>query len=226
MLRILFVIPYKAVEENVKQAFSEVQSLREEEITYDICLGETGKVMEIESDQTDVVIARGFTAASMRTSLPLIELQVSAFDMMKAVKECVQQYHCRKIAFIGTTNMIFGTDSINEVYDDAEIVSRNVREATELDQVMDELTACGVGAVIGGNSVAEYAGKKGIRYVLLQSGKESIYQAVEEALRRSVHRRGSRAELRHEQGQRQRRRHRSGPPRRRFRRPHHRHAAA
>lgn len=182
MLRILFVIPYKAVEENVKQAFYEVQSLREEEITYDIRLGETGKVMEIESDQTDVVIARGFTAASMRTSLPLIELQVSAFDMMKAVKECVRKYHSSKIAFIGTTNMIFGTDSINEVFDAAEIVSRNVREAAELDRVMDELTDCGVEAVIGGNSVAECAGRKGIRYVLLQSGKESIYQAVEEAI--------------------------------------------
>lgn len=182
MLRILFVIPYKAVEENVKQAFCEMQSLREEEITYDICLGETGKVMEIESDQTDVVIARGFTAASMRTSLPLIELQVSAFDMMKAVKECVRKYHCRKIAFVGTANMIFGTDSINEVFDGAEIVSRNVRAASELDRVMDELTENGVDAVIGGNSVAECAGRKGIRFVLLQSGKESIYQAVEEAV--------------------------------------------
>lgn len=182
MLRILFVIPYKEVEENVKRVFREVLSLQDEEITYDIRLGVTGEILEIESDETDVVIARGFTAARMKTSLPKIELQVSAFDMLRAVHECVRRYRCRKIAFIGTTNMIFGADSINELTDNVEIVGRQLMDSSELEQEFDTLLEEGVDAVIGGGAVTQCARRRGIPCVLLESGKESIYQAVEEAI--------------------------------------------
>ena len=84
MLRILFVIPYLEVEQSVKQVFQEVASLKEEEISYDIRLAEIGGHLDIENDAADIIIARGFTAASIKTSIPKIELQVSAFDMMKA----------------------------------------------------------------------------------------------------------------------------------------------
>ena len=182
MLRILFVIPYKEVEEIVEQVLREILSLQKEEISWDIRPGITGEVMEIESDTADVVIARGFTAAQMKTSLPKIELQVSAFDMMKAVHECQEKYECRKIAFVGTTNMVYGADSINELVDTVEVIGRYVVDASMLDAKMDELVQSGVDVVIGGNSVAEYANRKGIHCVLLQSGKETIYQAVEEAI--------------------------------------------
>ncbi|MBS6397341.1 MAG: sigma 54-interacting transcriptional regulator [Clostridiales bacterium] len=182
MLRILFVIPYKGVEEKVKQVFEEVLSLRGEEITYNIRLAKTGDRLEIESDVTDVVIVRGFTSVYMKTSLPKIELQVSAFDMLKAAYECLREYDCKKIAFIGTTNMIYGADSINEIIDSAEVIGRTVFDISEMDQVMDELLGRGVDAVIGGGTVVQVARKRGIPHILLKSGKESIYQAVEEAI--------------------------------------------
>lgn len=182
MLRILFVIPYKKVEESVKQAFRELLPFRGEEITYRISQAETGEVLEIEPAETDVVIARGFTAASMKTSLPKIELQVSAYDMMKAAKMCMRSFRCRKIVFVGTTNMIFGADSINEVLDGVEISGRQVLDSANLGQELDNLVKNGADAVIGGRGVVQYARKKGINCVLLESGKESIYQAVEEAI--------------------------------------------
>ena len=128
MLRILFVIPYLEVEQSVKQVFQEVASLKEEEISYDIRLAEIGGHLDIENDAADIIIARGFTAASIKTSIPKIELQVSAFDMMKAAKKCIRTYHCEKIAFIGTTNMIFGADSFNEILDDVEVTSCQVKK--------------------------------------------------------------------------------------------------
>ena len=44
MLRILFVIPYKEMEETVKQIFEEVLSVKDDEITYDICYAESGEM--------------------------------------------------------------------------------------------------------------------------------------------------------------------------------------
>lgn len=182
MLRILFVIPYQAVEETVKQVFREILCLKEEEIAYDIRLAETGEILEIEMGEADVVIARGFTAAHLKTNLPKIELQVSAFDMMKAVHECIQQYQCSKIAFIGPTSMIYGADSINKILDTAEVVGKQVATSSELDQELIKLIKSGTEAVIGGRSVVQSARRLGIPCVLLKSGKESIYQAVEEAI--------------------------------------------
>ena len=182
MLRILFVIPYLEVEQSVKQVFQEVASLKEEEISYDIRLAEIGGHLDIENDAADIIIARGFTAASIKTSIPKIELQVSAFDMMKAAKKCIRTYHCEKIAFIGTTNMIFGADSFNEILDDVEVTSCQVKSSDMLDQAIDQLLKEGVDAVIGGRSLSQVASRRNIPYILLQSGKESIYQAVEEAI--------------------------------------------
>ena len=99
MLRILFVIPYLEVEQSVKQVFQEVASLKEEEISYDIRLAEIGGHLDIENDAADIIIARGFTAASIKTSIPKIELQVSAFDMMKAAKKMHPHISLRKDCF-------------------------------------------------------------------------------------------------------------------------------
>ena len=150
MLRILFVIPYLEVEQSVKQVFQEVASLKEEEISYDIRLAEIGGHLDIENDAADIIIARGFTAASIKTSIPKIELQVSAFDMMKAAKKCIRTYHCEKIAFIGTTNMIFGADSFNEILDDVEVTSCQVKSSDMLDQAIDQLLKEGVDRVVRG----------------------------------------------------------------------------
>lgn len=181
MLRILFVIPYKEMEETVKQIFEEVLSVKDDEITYDICYAESGE-LEMDAEGMDVVISRGFTAAHLKTDLPKIELQVSSFDMMKAVRECMKKYGSKKIAFIGTTNMILGADSINDIMESVEIIGKQVRFSGELEKTLDELIEQGTDTVIGGRAVAEYAEKKDIHYVLLKSGKESIYQAVEEAI--------------------------------------------
>lgn len=181
MLRILFVIPYKEMEETVKQIFEEVLSVEKDKITYEICCAEGG-TLETDVEDVDVVISRGFTAVQYETNLPKIELQVSAFDMIKAVYEGIQKFGSKRIAFIGTTTMILGADSINEIMESVEIIGRKVQVSTELECNLDELIRQGVDTVIGGRAVAEYAEKRNIHYVLLKSGKESIYQAVEEAI--------------------------------------------
>lgn len=78
--------------------------------------------------------------------------------------------------------MIFGADSFNEILDDVEVTSCQVKSSDMLDQAIDQLLKEGVDAVIGGRSLSQVASRRNIPYILLQSGKESIYQAVEEAI--------------------------------------------
>lgn len=182
MLRILFVLPYKEMEEIVKSVFQEVLDQHEEEISYIIWYGKTGEILEIGPGQADVVIARGFTAAHMKTSLPKIELQTSAFDMLRAVQECIRLYQCEKIALVGINSMVYGAQSLNELQESVQIVGKVLTDSERLDEVITELRNKGTEAVIGGNSVSESAERVGLPHVMMRSGKESVYHAVEEAI--------------------------------------------
>lgn len=182
MLRILFVIPYVEVEQQVELAFREIETLKEEKISYEIRQAEISGEVEVEEGAADIVIVRGFAAERIRTSIPKIELLVSPFDMMRAVRECVKLYHARKIAFVGTSSMIYGADSLDELMDDVQVSTFCVRSSDELENAIDMLQADGVEAVIGGRTLGFVAGQRNVPYILLRSGKESIYQAVEEAV--------------------------------------------
>lgn len=179
MNRILFVLPYAEMELLVKQCFKEISYLKEEEIRYDIRLAEIDGELEIEQGSADIVIARGITAELIKTSIPKIELTSSSFDMMRAVRECIKKYHVRKIAFIGTPGMIYGVDSINEIMDDVQVSCFYAHTSDETEDVLDKLPA---EAVIGGRYLGSAAERRNIPYVRLQSGKERIYHAMEEAI--------------------------------------------
>lgn len=182
MLRILFVLPYKEMEEMVRSIFREVLPRHQEEIAYSFRYGKTGEVLEIGPEQADVVIARGFTAAQMKTALPKIELLNSAFDMLRAVQECMRLYHCKKVALVGTGSMVYGVQSINELQESAQIVGKVLPDSKNLDDVLRQLQEDGVEAVSGGKAVIESAARVGIPCVMLRCSEDSVYQAIEEAI--------------------------------------------
>ena len=83
MLRILFVIPYVEVEQQVELAFREIETLKEEKISYEIRQAEISGEVEVEEGAADIVIVRGFAAERIRTSIPKIELLVSPLSREK-----------------------------------------------------------------------------------------------------------------------------------------------
>lgn len=71
----------------------------------------------LEQVEADVVIARGFTAHTLkRKNIPCAELKSTGYDVMKAVNECMQKGNIERIAVVGAFNMVYGAEQMCHLY--------------------------------------------------------------------------------------------------------------
>ena len=64
---------------------------------------------------SDVIIARGYTACGLRKmtpELPIIELPITAYDLIRALNECITLYSPKKVAFIGNYTALSEADEL------------------------------------------------------------------------------------------------------------------
>lgn len=181
MIRILFVIPYQEGEEVVKKVLAE--RAYKKNVQYETIVAKVGERLAISEDRADAIVVRGYTASAMHTSLPKIELRVTGFDIVRAVNKCIEKYGSKKIKVVGTFNMVYGADSIQDIYKGMEISCHMLEKEEKLEETLKSLRQAGVEAFIGGNSLYEKAEEMGIPAVLLEFGRESVNKCVDEAIR-------------------------------------------
>ena len=72
---------------------------------------------KLEHLDGDVIIARGFTAHTLkRRKIPCVELKTTGYDVLAAVKTCLNQWDVKRIAVVGAFNMVYGAEQVNQVY--------------------------------------------------------------------------------------------------------------
>lgn len=182
MIHIDFIMPYREIEEAVRQVFSERPD--RSEISYKIIVVPPSGVMKLKLDG-DVVISRGYTAAFLKDmKLPNVELKTTSYDILTAVNECIERFGSKKIGIFGTFNMIYGSENINDIYNNVEISCFTVEKKSALKTAIEKTVAVeSIDAVVGGLSAYEIAEEMGINAVMIKTGKESICRAVDEAIR-------------------------------------------
>ena len=102
MIRLLFIVPYPELEETVRLVLS--RHPQRDLLDADIRCITVENIPEIPDDTYDAIIARGYTA--MKTldgcqRTPTIQLSITGYDLVRAVSECCETYHPRKIAVCG-----------------------------------------------------------------------------------------------------------------------------
>jgi len=188
MGKITFVIPYPEIRPVVESTFAEQQT---GEWELEIILAMGVKEIVRQNIVSDVVIARGVTAAALKRILPdtpTVELQVSGYDIMRAIKECQQRFGARKIGIFGSEEMLYGAKGIEEIIP-VELVVVPVRDEDDAEPSIRELKNSGIDIIIGGVMSTGIAQRLGINAVYIQSGREAIYHALREAKRVAVVRR-------------------------------------
>ncbi len=118
-----------------------------------------------------------YRALSQHMSTGLLEITVTGFDFLMAVKKASHMF--KKLAVIHYTMMPF----LDEILDVLAVPVKQVklRDHMELDQVLEELKQEGVEAVIGGSLVCEKAAKLGLGSCLVYS-TESVMRALDAAI--------------------------------------------
>lgn len=146
------------------------------------------QALRMEEQGIDVLISRGGTAIAIReivTDLPVVEVQVSGFDIIRALHQARQ--HADKIAIVGFEPFTYEPDDLGEMLKlDLKVESLNAAwhdQFQYIEEGLKRIQAQGYRCIVGDNVSVRVAQQLGMRGYLIQSGKEAIKQAIFEAER-------------------------------------------
>ncbi|MDR3588173.1 MAG: sigma 54-interacting transcriptional regulator [Negativicutes bacterium] len=185
-IEITFILPYERLKDIVHEVLDEHPY--RDVIKMDVYLTDAHRPKAAQLRvSSDVVIARGITVPLLKQHgprVPVIEMSVTGYDVIKAVGECVKRFNPGKVACVGAANMIEGVQgiSVKEIMGiDFECYSLEREEDAE--PLVRAVMGGGCGAIIGGLLVKRTADRLGFPCVLIESGKEAVRQVLNEAIR-------------------------------------------
>ncbi|MHC1761186.1 MAG: sigma 54-interacting transcriptional regulator [Negativicutes bacterium] len=136
---------------------------------------------------SEVIISRGGTAAMLRSKLelPIVEIKVTGYDVMRALHPYIGKN--RKIAIVGYQNVVHGCRIFGELFGLSirELMIPSEEFDKDWDAAQQEVRRMvvdnDIDVVIGDSLVKGRLRVDNIEIQMVESGKEAIIQAVEEA---------------------------------------------
>lgn len=180
--RILFVAPFaslaKLAEEVVAERFADSSHLIKV-VKGDLqeCIAIVKQAVE---DGVEVIVSRGGTADLIKknVNIPTVHIQVTVMDVLRALRQSTE--YPEKIGIAGFENVIYGCEDLATLLGITfvEIALKNEAEAPEK---IAAAVQNGVELIVGDAISTKLAARIGVQGALIQSGKEAIYKAINEA---------------------------------------------
>lgn len=183
MIRILFFVPRLEDKDKVEKIFAENNDGTFELEIRHVTGARPVTKFAIGNDSTDVIIARGVTARAIRQSvadIPVVDLYISSYDLMDAVIECRTSFSADIIAVMGVQNMVYGAKKI-EKYIGVTIVPVVIEAEDDAEIKIRDLRSQGIFAMIGGGMSVAIGARLGMKALMVHSGEQSIFNALQEA---------------------------------------------
>ncbi|RHR55171.1 AAA family ATPase [Clostridium sp. AF18-27] len=182
--RLLFVVPYPELKE--KAEFVVRNHPERSRIAVDIRVLTVEEMPEkMDVSAYDAVIARGYSAQKIRQladQVPVIGLEISSYDIVRAIMECKELTNPGKIAVISPDGPLYEVEAVCGHFG-CQARAYMTTRPEELAQVIRQAREEGCDAVIGGYSVNLYAKQEGMPSVVIRTGEDTIRQALGEAVR-------------------------------------------
>ena len=182
MGKIIFFIPRLQDAALVEEIFNKENNSK---WTLEVCFAKGVRQISQRKIQADVVIARGLTGYAAKRLLydtPVIELPITAYDVLRAVIDCRKAFGVQKIAIVGSPDMVCNVNTIKEI-SGMEIEILLIEDEADGERKISEAKLRGVTTVIGGGTATSIAESFGLHTMMINSGEEGIYQALREAIR-------------------------------------------
>lgn len=183
MIHILFIVPYPELREKVEHVLE--HHPQKKQIAFDIQVLTVDQAPHINVSGYDTIIARGYSAQkfkAMYPHLPVIDLAISGYDIIRTVAECRQRFHSQRIAICGFYGKIYEASHLCKLLG-CEVEIFPADSPNELESNIDDAAANGCDALIGGYSSIAIAQKRGIPSLPISTGEDAILQSVNEAIR-------------------------------------------
>ena len=146
------------------------------------------KAVLLEEQGLDVVISRGGTAIAIKkmvTDLPVVDVQVSGFDIIRTLHQAKQQ--AEKIAIVGFEPFTYEPEDLGEMLGLAlKVIPLKAEWYDQPQHIEERLNAVqdqGYTCIVGDNISVKVAEQLGMCGFLIRSGKEALIQAILEAER-------------------------------------------
>ena len=181
--QVLFVAPFKKLAEDarlvIEEKFPDKKDLFK---VVEADLGEAeGLVKSFIDNGIEVIVSRGGTASLIEAevNIPIVSVQVTITDVLQAVLK--SEVITSNIGIAGFENMIYGCDEIARIFN-INFVEVLIHDSEEAERKILEAKKKGVNLIIGDAVSVKTAEKYGIKANFINSGKQSIYRALQEAL--------------------------------------------
>lgn len=174
-IKTLFIAPYPAMIPLIEECQQE-----EQDLDIHIELGNLQEAIPVakegERQGYDVIISRGGTAKLIEAEvgIPVIDVHVSGYDMLR-VLTLANDFPGKK-AIVGFSNITLGAKAITDVLDiGVEVFT--IEKAQEVDELVKYLKMNGYELIMGDVVTIEAAARYSLEGILIQSGREAIFEA-------------------------------------------------
>lgn len=177
MIKVLFIAPYPAMAVLIDECKTDAGDL---DVT--VKIGNLGSAVPLakraEQDGFDVIISRGGTAKLIEevTNLPVIDIHVSGYDMLR-VLTLANEFPGKK-AIVGFSNITLGAETITDILE-FPIEVFTVERAEEVGPLIKDLKDQGYSVIMGDVVTVHNADRYGMEGILIQSGREAIFDAFQ-----------------------------------------------
>ena len=178
-VRLHIVAPYESMLSVIQESLPLFPELT---VQYSVGDLESGVSQAIAAEQqgADLIISRGGTARLIKraVTIPVIDMQLSGYDMIRSLMMASNLNE--KTAIVGFANITSGAQAIIDLLD-LPLKAFTVSASEEVAPLLLDLKSQGYKQIAGDVITLKTANAYGLRGFLIQSGKESIVKALEDA---------------------------------------------
>ncbi|WP_339275566.1 PrpR N-terminal domain-containing protein [Paenibacillus sp. FSL W8-0426] len=177
--RVHIVAPYEAMIPIIQDCIPQFPQLAVKLNVGDLAKG-VEHAVEAEKNGAQIIISRGGTAKLIKhaVSIPVIDVQLSGYDMIRSLT-LASQFN-GLTAIVGFSNITSGAQAIIDLMD-LPLKVYTINSSEEVAPLLLELKASGYRQIVGDVITVNTAKTYGLEGFLIQSGKESIMRALEDA---------------------------------------------
>ncbi|QGU94790.1 PAS domain S-box protein [Clostridium bovifaecis] len=181
MKDIVFIAPFKGLKVLAEEVVRARNYSNIEVVEGDLSEGVEVAKRAIE-DGASVIVSRGGTYTMIKSiaHIPVVELQMTSFDILRGFKELI--HHKGKIGVAGYENIIYGCEAIEEVLN-LDIVKIKIEDEDKAEGLLKKYINKGIKIFVGDTIGSGTAQRLGCKSYIIESGIESVLYAMQEARR-------------------------------------------
>lgn len=183
--RILVIAPFPALADEVRRVLDERMGKRRglfRVVVADLVAAKDIVQREMQ-DSIKAIVSRGGTAGLIEetTHVPVVRIQVSLVDIMRAVLASGAGSKAKKVGVSGFENMVYGCDDLGALLR-MKLVEIKIKGEAEAKEKIAHAMEDGVDLLIGDAVSVRVARAQGLAAKTIDSGRQAIFQALTEAL--------------------------------------------